>query len=326
MADDNIKSRQDWWSVFDYVQQQGLHAKPKLIANYIEYMLMKCLTMFEWKGLPESLPADMFELGLMKYGKLGIKKVGNDMYALFGNDGGKMTPYYFPKQMTIANPWIGDGGFSGTFTDGDDFVIFRNDPLRKGLLPLFFERASMVAECDVSLVFALWKERMNNPLVANSDTEKDDVDAYIKNAVDGIKVTPIVSKAFIEGQKQTHFETMGTQAGYLKDIMELRQYYMASWYHDVGLQSNYNMKRESINKSESGMNEDALLPITDIMLKTRKEDSEKVNKIFGENWIPDLSSAWKQRREMMKQEQEEKKDDVSTEETKTERNDSESTD
>ena len=324
MADDNIKSRQDWWSVFDYVQQQGLHSKPKLIANYIDYMLMKCLSMFEWKGLPESIPANMFELGLMKFGKLGIKKVGTDMYALFGNDGGKMTPYYFPKQMVIANPWVGNGGFSGTFEDDDDFVIFRNDPLRKGLLPLFFERASMVAECDITLVFALWKERMNNPLVSNNDTELDDVKEYIKKAVDGTEIVPIVSKAFIEGQKQAHFETTGTQAGYLKDIMELRQYYMASWYHDVGLQSNYNMKRESINKSESGMNEDALVPNVNTMLDTRKEDAEKVNKIFGTNWEVDLSSVWKQRIEMMKKEQEEKKD-VSTE-TKTEGNDSESAD
>lgn len=321
---DNIKSREDWWSVFDYVEQQGLHEKPQIIANYIDYMLIKCLSMFEWKGLPESIPADMFELGLMKFGKLGIKKVGNGMYALFGNDGGKMTPYYFPKQMTIANPWVGDG-FSGTFTDNENFVIFRNDPLRKGLMPLFFERASMIAECDLTIIFGLWHERMNNPMIANNDKEKEDCELYIKNAIDGKKITPIVSKAFIEGQKQSHFENMGQQSGYLKDIMEIRQYYSASWNHDVGLQSNYNMKREAINGNESGMNVDVLLPLVDQMKKTRKEDSKKVNQIFGENWEVDLSSAWKERREMMKQEQEEKKD-VSTEETTTERNDSESVD
>ena len=72
------------------------------------------------------------------------------------------------------------------------------------------------------------------------------------------------------------------------------------------------------------MNEDALVPNVDTMLATRKEDAERVNKIFGTNWEVDLSSAWKQRREMMEKEQEEKKD-VSTE-TKTEGNDSESTD
>lgn len=317
MADNNkLNPRNDWWNLFDFVQQQTLHDKPRIIADYMSYMFLKCLTMFEWKGLPKTVPQSMLELGLMRHGKLAFIKNNKGYWALFGNAGTDLDPYYFPQAMTLANPYTDVK--SVPYVNGKDCIIMRNDPLRLGLTPLFFQRAGMLAECDVTLIFGLWKERLNNPFVAEGDKDRKDIERFIQEVVDGKQLSPIVSKAFINNQKGTHFEQMGTQSGYLKDIMELRQYFLASWNNDVGLQSNFNMKREALNSEETGMNEDSLLPLVDEMLRTRKEDAEAVNSLFGLDISVDLSSAWKKRRENTEEKKQEE------ESNETQRDDSES--
>ena len=66
----------------------------------------------------------------------------------------------------------------------------------------------------------------------------------------------------------------------------------ASLYNELGLQSNYNMKRESINSGESQLNEDMLHPLIDDMLRERQIALEKVNAMFGTNITVEFNSAW----------------------------------
>ena len=60
----------------------------------------------------------------------------------------------------------------------------------------------------------------------------------------------------------------------------------------MGLNANFNMKRESIGEGESSLNEDSLLPLSDEMLKCRKEDIDKINAKFGTNITVEFDSAW----------------------------------
>ena len=81
------------------------------------------------------------------------------------------------------------------------------------------------------------------------------------------------------------------------NLIELEQYLKASWYNELGLNANYNMKRESINSGESQLNNDMLIPLVDDMLKRRKEGAEKVNNMFGTNITVELASAWEDNQE-----------------------------
>jgi hypothetical protein len=67
----------------------------------------------------------------------------------------------------------------------------------------------------------------------------------------------------------------------------------AGLFNELGLNSNYNMKRESINSNESQLNDDMLHPLIDDMLAMRREALEKVNEMFGTNITVDFNSAWK---------------------------------
>jgi hypothetical protein len=83
---------------------------------------------------------------------------------------------------------------------------------------------------------------------------------------------------------------------YLTQFIELHQYLKGSFYNEIGLNANFNMKREALNQGETTLNEDSLVPLCESMLQCRKEDVDKVNKLF--ELEPPISvefdSAWAQ--------------------------------
>ena len=79
----------------------------------------------------------------------------------------------------------------------------------------------------------------------------------------------------------------------LTDLIEYQQYMKASWFNELGLNSNYNMKREAITSNESQLNDDMLLPLIDDMMTCRKRFIDEVNAMFGTEISIDWASSWK---------------------------------
>ena len=75
--------------------------------------------------------------------------------------------------------------------------------------------------------------------------------------------------------------------------MEIIQYYKANLLNELGLNANFNMKRERLNRSEVSMNIDVLLPFVDNMLYERQQAVEAINEMFGTEITVDLHSSWK---------------------------------
>jgi hypothetical protein len=63
-------------------------------------------------------------------------------------------------------------------------------------------------------------------------------------------------------------------------------------YNELGLNANYNMKRERLNLGEVSMNVDVLLPYVDNMLKERQNAVEKINEMFDTEISVKLASSW----------------------------------
>ena len=110
------------------------------------------------------------------------------------------------------------------------------------------------------------------------------------------------------------------RVGTIKELIELKQYLTGSWYNEIGLNANFNMKREAINESEADLNEDALLQM-------RIDGWERFNKMFGTNVKVKLSSSWyKIAKDVLQQKEtkpEETKPEVESEEVTKEENDKE---
>ena len=70
------------------------------------------------------------------------------------------------------------------------------------------------------------------------------------------------------------------------------QYLKASWFNEIGLNTNFNMKREYLSAEEIAANTDVLLPLVDDMLYNRERACDRINAMFGTNISVHKNSAW----------------------------------
>ena len=286
--------------------------KKKGRANYISYMLNRCQSMFKWEGLPETIPARMLELYLQTWGHCAFYKHEGNLYVFTGGRGGTPDVYYMPTIYTIANPAL---KLDVQANIDINCVVMPNDSLYMGLLPLFDRYATEMAEIDLSIDIACVNSRIIDLISATDDRTRESALQFLEDVRDG-KSGIIASNEFLEGIKTQPYGTTGHNT--ITDLIELMQYEKASWFNEIGLNANYNMKRESLNSSESQLNNDALLPLIDDMLNNRKLFAEKVNKMFGTEITVELNSSWEDNIIEIDASQEQMLSDESTEPTETE--------
>lgn len=251
------------------------------------YMAMRTQSMFEWKGLPDTIPADHLELYIQINGFACVAKYNDKLYAFWGGLGGTPDVYYEPTICTVANPAL---NMSKEYKIDEDCVIVRNDIFYRGLCPLFQKYASQLAENELSLNMASINTRIQSAISAGDDTTKESAEKFISDLIEG-KYGVIADNAFLESLKTLPLNTT-TSTNTLGDLIEYEQYLKASWFNELGLNANYNMKREALNSAESSINDDILFPLVDEMLRQRQEGAKKINAMFGTDISVSLASSW----------------------------------
>lgn len=259
--------------------------KELAVRNYIAYMLDRTQRIFEYKGLPDTIPQRMLEFLLQVNGYACFGECNGDLYAFYGGLGGEPDAYYRPTICVVANPYL---KFNKSFKIDEDCVIMRNDSLLYGLLPLFSRYATAMAENDISFRLSSINTRIEFLLSAPDDGTKQAAEKFLKDIEEG-KQGVIASNEFLEGIKA---QEVGRSMRTFTDLIEYQQYLKASWFNEIGLNANYNMKREKLSTTESQMNNDALLPLVEDMLEQRRLACEKINEMFGTDISVDFASSW----------------------------------
>ena len=104
----------------------------------------------------------------------------------------------------------------------------------------------------------------------------------------------IADSPLFDGIKR--FDSAHSSSGYITQFIEYHQYVKGSFFNEIGLNANFNMKRESIGKGEASLTQDTIFPICDTMFSSRKEFVKKINEKYGLDISVDFSSIWKQNR------------------------------
>lgn len=268
--------------------------KDLAVSTYVRYMANRTQAMFKYEGLPETIPQRELELQLQLFGHVGVIDVNGSLYALRGGFGGEPNPYYMPTIYTIANPAL---KLSKQYTIDDDVIIIRNDSMYVGLSPLFLRYATQLTENDLSMLIAIINSRIQNIIIAGDDAAYESAKKYIDDVING-KIGIIGDSKILEGLRTTPYATSGTRN--ITELIEMQQYLKAGWFNELGLNANYNMKREAINADEAQMNHDALYPLIDDMLNSRKICIDKVNDMFGTSITVEFNSVWDVKHEEMK--------------------------
>lgn len=273
---------------FNYINEcHNPYDKENCIALHIKYMLLRTRRMFKWNNLPDTIPEKFMELFLQTSGDVAFTKVNDDYYVLQGGFGGEPDPYYIPTNYVVSNPAL---AFSKELKIDKDCIVIQNDSICAGLLPLFRRYASALVENEISMRLVTINTRVTSLLSAEDDRTLASARQFIDDMEKG-KISIVAENAFLDGIKAQPYGSVGS-VNAIKDLIEQEQYLTARWYNEIGLQSNFNMKRESINSAESSLNDDILFPLVDDMLGCRQEACEKINELYGLNISVELASSW----------------------------------
>ena len=300
--------------------------KDQSIFNYVMLMLDRTNQMFEYTGLPDTIPAYMLETFLQVNGHVGFVNWNGELYALPGGMGGPPDPYYRPTYYIIANPALGGSrtcrikNYLPPYEREDwdsyeDCVLVKNDTNFRGLFYLFSRYATELTENDISIRSAQINSRQQILISAQTDREIASANLYIENLEKG-KLVSVSETPFIEGIKAANISVQG--ANTIIQLIELQQYLKASWYNEIGLNANFNMKREYLSEEEIRSSTDVLLPLIDDMLRCREEALSVVNSTFGTSISVRKNSAWQNKQDELDTEQEQKEADVDKTEAETE--------
>lgn len=282
--------------------------KETSLKQYVSYMLDRTNSMFEYEGLPDTIPAYMLELYLQIFGYAAFIEIGETnpihtpvlvdtkpgVYIFFGGIGGERDIYYRPKMFTAANPRLKKSIQATIIYEEDEnvdspCVLMRNDTNFVGLLPLFNRYAAQLVENDISVRSAQINARALVGISVNNDREAESARKFLDNLEAG-KLSVLGESNFLQGIAAANLSTQSSNT--IIQLIELQQYLKASWYNELGLNVNFNMKREYMSEEEIAVNTDILLPLVDDMLKCREAACETLSKVFGLNVTVKKSSAW----------------------------------
>lgn len=272
----------------------GKPNKALLLTSYIKYFLARLQSMFVYEGLPDSIPQKWLENYLLTKGTVTWLRNGpdGDLVVTFGGLGGKPDEYYIPTEVVIANPFLKEG-VNGTYIRDKEVVVMYNDTYAQGLIPMLRKWCSMLVEAEIGLNMNAIMSRGSLIMTAVDDKTRESAELWLKRLREG-QLGIIGESPFLVGNQDSSLSVnnIGNTATTLTDLIEYTQYIKSCLYNELGLQSNYNMKREAINSNESQLNEDQLHPLIDDMLRERQIGLEKVNAMFGTNITVRFNSAW----------------------------------
>ena len=260
--------------------------KSKVFENYCKYTFTRTQSMFTYEGLPDTIPVQWLESYLQRNGSCCIAEHEGKLYALLGNAGGELDEYYQPTIYTVANPAL---NLSKSYKIGEDCVYCRNDFDAVGLVPLVSRYCGLMTENLLTVRISDINMRMMNLLSAPDDNTLQSTKQYLKDLEDG-KLGVVGETPFFEGLK---LQSKGVGNGdYMIQFIELQQYLKGSMYNELGINANFNMKREALSGQEVALNDDALMPLIDDMLKQRRAMCDELNQMFGLNVSVDYGSTW----------------------------------
>ena len=262
-------------------------SKKDNVRQLNKYMLAKTLSMFEYENLPSTIPARELEKLLQSNGYAFITKAPDgELYAFTGGLGGEPDAYGNATQIVISNTAL---KYNATLNIKKDGVLFYNDDMAAGLLPFYEKQNTLLVENEINMVVWGYNSRTQKLISAPDDKSKESADLYVKKIIDG-ELTVIGENALFDGVKvQPANNSSGNS---VSQMIEYHQYIKSCLFNEVGLPSNFNMKKERLISSEIDQAEDSLFPLVYNMMENRIAAVNLINEMFGTNIKVGFGSVW----------------------------------
>lgn len=259
--------------------------KKRQLSNFKAVMFDKTLSMFDWEGLPESLPGVELEKLLQLNGFAVIAKYEGKLYAFDAGFKGQ-NAYNRPTHAIINNPAL---HFSATLEIDKDCVLIKNDDMQQGLTKVYDKYGQMLIENEITMLINDYNKRIPFTISASDDATIASAKAYLQKIIDG-SIGVIGENKLFKSLNINQAAT--TSVTDFADLYGYHQFLTAELNNLIGLATNNNMKRERLTTNEIEVNKNASYPFTDNMLRNRQTAVDKINKLFDTDINVEFSSIW----------------------------------
>lgn len=272
--------------------------------HYFNMLYDKVSNMFVWENLPKSIDVNYLNRCLFLKGHCAFFKLNGNFYVASGGFAGDPNAYYMPSQYIIANPTLG----SHTFTINKDCIILYNSakdiqyndfPLllveRGGLYSLIYRTAILLSDNECSINVAQKNSRFFAFASADTENAYKSVSEVFKKIYNGEGFA--IAKSDIASTISISPLAMGggSVSPTLQTLIDIQQYFLAQFYHAIGVNSNFNMKKERLVTDEIAVNDTATEVNINSMLEMRENNVQSLNNLFNLNCKVVLSDIWKQK-------------------------------
>lgn len=262
-------------------------------ASYFKLLLNKCLSIFKWSNLPDSIDERFLNLQLVMNGKCVWFKDNDKLYALNGNVGGEPNVYYEPTIAIIANPILGskqlkvrnkDGSTNIDDLDGilmalTDFDYEADAQIHGGLYDVIYKYAGLLADNDVSINCAQLNGRLSVLFTADDEALARTAEVVLKEIYEG-KPYKILAQDIVEKLSINPVAAAGTN-NTIMSLIEAHAYILQNFYAEIGIASQGNLKRERVNTAETELMTGCLDINIYNMLKNLRDAVALINEKFN---------------------------------------------
>lgn len=273
---------------YDYMLNLKLynHLDKKVnIKNLWDSIINKTLTMFKYKGLPDTLPFKEIEKLIQVNGKAFITEINKELVVLSCEYCSDEVNIY--NQPIKVNCYIPTEREYKTFNISDG-VLCTNDYLEIGISNIVSKYAYLINESEITLSIANKWKRGQKIFIANDDTTAESVRQYINKLNDGddsfIVSSLLYDSLKVDGDKNN--------VNTLSELIEYDNYIKSQLSKEIGLFNNDVMKKERLITSEIKSKYNSTSPIIDNMLECRKQFINKLNSKYNITANVEFNSLW----------------------------------
>lgn len=259
-------------------------------TTYANLLFNTMLEMFDYQGLPDTIPKRFLETILHTTGEVFISKINDKLIASHGSLAGEVDEYGLGKKALAICPRGEAEGVRGI----DIAYGINNDTASPDSLVYWI--AHLLAETDKSIkTNVIYSRLLKIPKVSN-EKDKAMFEEIIKKVMDG-EAQAFASTNALDLELGAGTETFElTDANKIDKLPYLTQFFedcLKRFYNFYGQpMQNQNKRAQSISDEIHGQDSVSfIIPLQ--MLKCRQALCEEVNRIFGTDITVDFSPVWK---------------------------------
>ena len=242
-------------------------------------LLNKIISIFQWEGLPETLPEEEIEKKLLLNGFCGV--YNHPIYGIITTDASisGISVYFTGSQMIFTNPIAG----SHTLKIGKECVCGFNDILSKWswkshICEVIDRYARQLADIDSSISIALINSRATATPVSDNDAIAQSFREYRRKLEEGA-LESIVTRSMVEGFNLLNNPVNDNR---LTELYNAYNEVVKNFYMTIGVPFSEDKRERLINAEVTrGLKADEFNIYS--MLKMREKFAEELNKMFGLN-------------------------------------------